>query len=139
MDEPISPVSLAIASGATFVAREYAAHIPQLAELIAKANQHKGFALIDVLQPCVTWNEEYNHAFYQANTYYLGDDHDKTSEVKAFEKSLEWEEKKIPLGIFYEAAGRASYEMQIPQIKDKTLVATPPTKKDLTEIFKKYT
>lgn len=138
LDEPISPVSLAIASGATFVAREYAAHIPQLAELIVKANEHKGFALIDVLQPCVTWNEQYDHAFYQENTYYLGVDHDKTNEVKAFEKSLEWGEKKIPLGIFYEVE-RPSYEMQIPQIADKTLVATPPTKKDLAEIFKKYT
>jgi 2-oxoglutarate ferredoxin oxidoreductase subunit beta len=138
LDEPISPATLAIASGATFVAREYASHIPQLAELIAKANAHKGIAIVDVLQPCVTWNDEYDHNYYQQNTYYLGEDHDKTNQTKAFEKSLEWGEKKIPLGIFYQVE-RPSYEEQIVQIKDKPLVETPVTKKDLSEIFQKYT
>jgi len=138
IDEPISPVTLAIASGATFVAREYASHIPQLAELFAKANDHKGTAIIDVLQPCVTWNDLYDHNYYQQNTYYLPEDHDKTSLTAAFEKSLEWGEKKIPLGIFYQVE-RPSYEDQIPQIKEKTLVEVPTAKKDLSEVFQKYT
>jgi 2-oxoglutarate ferredoxin oxidoreductase subunit beta len=137
LDEPISPVTLAIASGATFVAREYASHIPQLAELIAKANDHKGIAIIDVLQPCVSFNDLYTHDFYQQNTYYLKD-HDATSETKAFEKSLEWGEKKIPLGIFYQVE-RPSYEDQIPQISEKALVEIPVAKKDLSELFQKYT
>lgn len=137
LDEPISPVTLAIASGATFVAREYASHIPQLAELIAKANDHKGTAIIDILQPCVSFNDMYTHEFYQKNTYYLPEDYDKTNQVKAFEKSLEWGEKQIPLGIFYQVE-RPSYEDQIPQIAEKTLVDSQPTKKDLSEIFKKY-
>jgi 2-oxoglutarate ferredoxin oxidoreductase subunit beta len=138
LDEPISPVTLAIASGATFVAREYASHIPQLAELFAKANDHKGIAIIDVLQPCVTWNDLYDHNYYQANTYSLPESHDKTNITAAFEKSLEWGEKKIPLGIFYQVE-RPSYEDQIPQIAEKTLAETPPTKKDLSEVFRKYT
>ncbi|MDP2585797.1 MAG: thiamine pyrophosphate-dependent enzyme, partial [Candidatus Levybacteria bacterium] len=75
IDEPISPVTLAIASGATFVAREYASHIPQLSKLIAKANDHNGTAIIDVLQPCLTYNDLYTHEFYQANTYYLPEDY----------------------------------------------------------------
>lgn len=137
LDEPISPVSLAIASGATFVAREYASHIPQLSELIAKANDHKGIAIIDVLQPCVSFNELYTHEFYQQNTYYLPEDYDRTNQAKAFEKSLEWGEKQIPLGIFYQVE-RPSYEDQIPQIAEKTLVDNSPTKKDLSKIFKKY-
>jgi 2-oxoglutarate ferredoxin oxidoreductase subunit beta len=137
IDEPISPVTLAIASGATFVAREYASHIPQLSELIAKANNHKGIAIIDVLQPCISYNDLYTNEFYQKNTYYLPEDYDKTNQPKAFEKSLEWGEKKIPLGIFYQVE-KPSYEDQIPQIAEKTLVDNPPTKKDLTEVFKKY-
>jgi 2-oxoglutarate/2-oxoacid ferredoxin oxidoreductase subunit beta len=137
LDEPLSPISLAIASGATFVAREYAAHIPQLTDLIIKANEHKGISIIDILQPCVTWNDDYTHAYYQANTYYLGEDHDKTNQTKAFEKSLEWGEKKIPLGIFYQS-DRPSHEAQIPQIAGKALVENPVTKRDLSEVFKKY-
>lgn len=137
LDEPINPISLAIASGATFVAREYAAHIPQLTDLIVKANEHVGISIIDVLQPCVTWNEEYTHDFYQKNTYYLDETHDKTNAVKAFEKSLEWGEKKIPLGIFYEI-NKPSYEEQIPQIAGKALIETPVTKRDLSEVLQKY-
>ena len=137
LDEPISPVSLAIASGATFVAREYASHIQQLSELIAKANDHKGIAIIDVLQPCVSFNELYTHDFYQKNTYYLPENYDKTNQAKAFEKSLEWGEKKIPLGIFYQVE-RPPYEDQIVQIAEKSLVEDLPAKKDLSEVFKKY-
>jgi 2-oxoglutarate ferredoxin oxidoreductase subunit beta len=144
LDEPISPVTLAIASGATFVAREYASHIPQLSELIGKANDHKGTAIIDILQPCVSFNELYTHDFYQKNTYYLPQNYDATNQTKAFEKSLEWAapdggrgEKKIPLGIFYQVQ-RPSYEDQIVQISGKPLADTPPIKKDLSEVFKKY-
>jgi len=138
LDEPINPVTLAIASGATFVAREYASHIQQLSELIAKANDHKGTAIIDVLQPCVSFNDLYTHDFYQKNTYYLPENFDRTNQTKAFEKSLEWGEKQIPLGIFYQVE-RPSYEDQILQIVEKPLVENPPTKKDLSEVFKKYT
>jgi len=137
IDEPISPVTLALASGATFVAREYASHIPQLAELFAKANAHKGTAIIDVLQPCITWNDLYDNNYYQANTYNLPETHDKTNLTAAFEKSLEWGEKQIPLGIFYQVE-RPSYEDQIPQIAEKTLVEVPTAKKDLSEVFQKY-
>lgn len=138
LENPINPIILAIASGATFVAREYAAHIPQLTDLIIKANEHKGISIIDVLQPCISFNPEYTHEFYQNNTYYLGEGFDKTNKKQAFEKSLEWGEKQIPLGIFYEVE-EPSYEEQIPQIAQKPLVDNPPTKKDLSEIFKKYT
>jgi 2-oxoglutarate/2-oxoacid ferredoxin oxidoreductase subunit beta len=137
LDEPISPVTLAIASGATFVAREYASHIQQLSELIAKANDHKGIAIIDVLQPCISFNSLYTHDFYQKNTYYLPQNYDATNQNKAFEKSLEWGEKQIPLGILYQVE-RPSYEDQILQIAQKPLASNPPTKKDLSEIFKKY-
>lgn len=138
LDNPINPVTLAIASGATFVAREYAAHIPQLTELIIKANEHKGISILDVLQPCISFNPEYTNEFYQTNTYYLGEGFDKTNKKQAFEKSLEWGEKQIPLGIFYEV-DQPSYEAQIPQIKNQSLISNPPTAKNITEILKKHT
>jgi 2-oxoglutarate ferredoxin oxidoreductase subunit beta len=137
LDNPINPLTLAIASGATFVAREYASHIPQLAELMIKANEHKGFSIIDVLQPCVSFNELYTHEFYQANTYYLDETFDKSNKEQAFQKSLEWGEKKIPLGIFYESQ-LPSYESQIPQISEKSLIETDAVKKDILETLQKY-
>jgi 2-oxoglutarate ferredoxin oxidoreductase subunit beta len=101
-DEPFSPLTLAISAGATFVARAFSSDIPKLADLIAKANAHKGFALIDVLQPCATFNKDYTYQFFQENTYPLEMDHDVTNKILALEKSQEWGLKKIPLGIFYQ-------------------------------------
>jgi len=136
-DYPISPMTLAIASGATFVARGYAGDIVGLTDLIIKANKHDGFALVDILQPCVTFNKEYTHPFFQENTYKLDASYDPTNKAEAIKKSLEWGPKKIALGILYQKK-KPSYESQIPQIKDKPLIELP-TKKDLSELFKKYT
>lgn len=138
IDEAANPLAMAIASGATFVARAYAADIPKLTEIIIQANNHHGFSLVDVLQPCISFNKDYTPQFYQQNTYYLGDDHDKTDKTAAFAKAQEWGEKQIPLGIFYEV-DHLSYEAQVPQIAKQPLVATPPTKRDVGELFKKYT
>jgi 2-oxoglutarate ferredoxin oxidoreductase subunit beta len=137
LDMPLNPLTLAITAGATFVAREYASHINEVKELMIKAAEHKGTALVDILQPCVTFNELYTHEFYQQNTYKLGEDHDKGNKEQAFKKALEWGEKQIPLGIFYEEQ-RPTYEEQINQIKDKPLVDERASKKDIQEIFDRY-
>ena len=136
-DYPISPLTLAIASGATFVARGYAGDIAQLSRLITKANEHKGISVIDVAQPCVTFNKEYTHEFFQKNTYYLDSTYDSTNREAAFKKSLEWGEKKIPLGILYREE-KPSYESQIPQIKERTLVESSMDRRNINDIFKEY-
>jgi len=137
-DEPLYPLALAIASGATFVARVYAGHIPKMTELIIKANEHKGLAVLDVLQPCVTFNKLYTHSYFQQNTYELSSDHDVTNKELAFKKALEWGEKRIALGILYQVS-KPSYESAIPQIKDKPLIDQSPVRKNLADLFKKYT
>ncbi|MFC1653843.1 thiamine pyrophosphate-dependent enzyme [Patescibacteria group bacterium] len=136
-DHPVNPLTLAIASGATFVSRVYASHIPQVTDMIIKANQHKGLAIVDILQPCITFNKEYDNNFYQDNTYYLGEDHDPKNKTQAFEKALEWGEKKIPLGIFYQEDS-PSYESQIPQIRQTTQDAIKCEKRDITPLFEKF-
>jgi 2-oxoglutarate/2-oxoacid ferredoxin oxidoreductase subunit beta len=137
-DEPLNPLALAIASGATFVARAYAGNIPKLTEIIIKANEHKGISVIDILQPCVTFNKTCTHAFFQENTYYLDESHDVTNKEQAFKKSLEWGEKQIPLGIFYQAE-KASYESQLPQIAEKPLIESSPVRKDISDLLTKFT
>lgn len=138
LDNPISPVTLGISAGATFVAREYAAHIPELAKLIIQANDHDGLSIIDVLQPCVSFNDLYDHAYYQENTYYPGQDYDPTNKKEAFQKSLEWGPKQIAIGVIYKEE-KPSYESQITQIQQKALIENPVVRRDITEILKKYT
>jgi 2-oxoglutarate ferredoxin oxidoreductase subunit beta len=138
LDEPIYPLALAIASGATFVARVYSGDIPKMQEIMIQANKHPGFAVVDILQPCVTFNKVCTHELYQSDTYYLGDEHDITDRFAAFEKALEWEEKKIPVGIFYKVE-RPTYESQLPQIAEAPLVEHTLDRKNLSDLFRKYT
>jgi 2-oxoglutarate ferredoxin oxidoreductase subunit beta len=137
-DDPISPLTIAIAAGATFVARGFAGDIPQLTDLFIKAAAHKGLALVDVLQPCVTFNKNYSHAFYRENAYYLSPDHDVTNREEAFRLSTEWGPKKIAMGVFYQVE-KPSYEAQVPQIAKMPLVENSPVRKNLEDLFKKYT
>lgn len=136
-DFPVNPLALALASGATFVARGYAGHIPQLTDLMIKANEHQGIAVLDILQPCITWNKNFTPQYYQENIYYLDPNHDPKSKEAAFKKALEWGEKQIPLGIFYQTE-QPTYESQLPQIAEKPLVEGSPVRKDLQDLFKKY-
>ena len=103
-----------------------------------KANAHKGLSIVDILQPCVTFNKEYTHSYFQQNTYQLGPDHDPTNKQQALAKAMEWGDKQIPLGIFYQIE-KPSYESEIPQIKEKPLIETAPERKNLESLFKKYT
>jgi len=134
-DYPISPVTISIATGATFVARGYAGDIPNLTNLIIKANEHKGFSVIDVIQPCVTFNKDFDHKFFLENTYQL-QNHDITNKEEAFKKSLEWGVKQIPLGIFYQVQ-KPSYEETVPQIKEKPLIEISNIRKNLDDLFRK--
>jgi len=136
-DWPLNPLAVAIAAGATFVARAFTGDLEKAKELIIAANNHKGFALVDVMQPCHTFNKVLTHDFYQENTYYLGDDHDVTNKVTAFEKAQEFGEKAVPLGVFYKE-DKPSYESQLPQIEQMPLVAGNPIRKDINELFDGY-
>jgi len=100
-DKPFNPLAIAIASGATFVARAYANDIKELSEIMKQAINHQGFAIVDILQPCVTYGHQ--NEFYEQRKYYLGKEHDKTNKMKALEKAIEWESsEKLALGVFYE-------------------------------------
>jgi len=66
---------------------------------------HKGFALVDILQPCVTFNKKNTYQWYGKMVYKLPADHDAADRVRAFALSLEWEER-IPIGVLY--AGRTA-------------------------------
>jgi len=101
--DPLNPMALAIAANASFVARSYSADTEHLSNIIKKALQHKGFSLVDIFQPCVTYNHINTYQFYQTHLYKLEDDksYDPSNRVAAFQKALEWGDK-IPIGLFYQ-------------------------------------
>lgn len=100
-DEPVNPLALALVSGATFVARGFAGDMVGLSELMSQAITHKGFAVVDVLQPCVTFDKVHTYQWYRQRLYKLSDaGYQPTDKLKAIEKAMEWGDK-IPLGIFY--------------------------------------
>jgi 2-oxoglutarate ferredoxin oxidoreductase subunit beta len=100
---------LALASGGSFIARGFSGDPKQLSTLIEKGIQHKGFALIEVLSPCVTHNKVNTYQWFKKNIYNLDDDsdHNPRDKMKAW-KTLS-NEKKIPLGLIY-VEKRPSYE-----------------------------
>ncbi len=100
--EPLNPLALAIASNASFVARSFAGDVDHLSRMVVMAIQHRGFALVDILQPCVSFNHVNTYEFYRSRVYKLEDEqgYDPSDRVSAFKKALEWGEK-IPTGLFY--------------------------------------
>lgn len=105
LEQPINPIELMLASGATFVARAYATDVSHLKKIIKKAIEHKGFAFIDVLQPCVSFFN--NYQFYNERVYRLEDEnHDLKNYAQALIQAKRWdyssEDKKIPIGVFYQ-------------------------------------
>jgi len=136
-DFPLNPIALAIASGATFVARGYAGDIQGTTSLMIKASEHRGFALLDILQPCVTFNKEMTHTYYRENTYWLDPGHNVTDKSSAFKKALEWGPKQIPLGIFYQV-DQPTYESGLTQIEKFPLIDSNPVRKDVSKLFEEY-
>jgi 2-oxoglutarate ferredoxin oxidoreductase subunit beta len=122
-----NPLALALTAGGTFIARGFAGDAKGLAVLIAQAVQHKGYALVEILQPCVTFNRKNTYDWYRERVYKLEDtDHDPTDRVAAFQKALEWGDR-IPLGVLYQIQLPA-YEEQVAALRDDP-VATRRLKK----------
>jgi 2-oxoglutarate ferredoxin oxidoreductase subunit beta len=123
LEEPVNPLQLSICAGATFVARGFSGNLPHLTDLIGQAIAHKGFAFIDILQPCVTYNKLNTYAYFMQKVYKLGPDYDPTNKMAALQKAEEWVEK-IPIGVIYKTI-RPTYEDGLPMLKDGPLVKQP--------------
>ncbi len=101
MNTPLNPVLLAIASGAGFVARAFSGKKEHLVSVMKQAIQYKGYALVDILQPCVSFNKVNTFAYYNHRVYELGNDYDATDKAAAMQKAMEFGDK-IPIGVLYQ-------------------------------------
>ena len=110
---------MAIALDASFVARAFAGDIEQTKEIIKQAVGHKGFALVDIFQPCVSFNKVNTFQWFKENTYYLKETYSPYDRNEAFKKALE--KDKYPLGVIYINPKKTLFENNLSAYKtDKT-------------------
>jgi 2-oxoglutarate/2-oxoacid ferredoxin oxidoreductase subunit beta len=123
VDAPVNPISLALAAGATFVARGFSAEQKHLTELLKRAIQHKGFSFIDVFSPCVTYNHDNTFQWFRPRVKKLEDNpaYDPTDFQAAVEKSLLWGDE-IPIGLFFERTDIPAAHEAEPVLKPGPLV-----------------
>ena len=136
IEKEVNPLLIALSAGATFVARGFSGDIPYLSNLIAEGIKHRGIALIDVLQPCVTYRKDLPYEPYQKMIYKLETEgHDSTNLEAAMKKSQET--ARWPIGIFYKEE-RPIYTDEIPFIKDSPLVKHDISNVDITKYVEEF-
>ncbi|XOU94722.1 MAG: 2-oxoacid:ferredoxin oxidoreductase subunit beta [Candidatus Kerfeldbacteria bacterium] len=137
LNEPFNPLATAIINGATFVAQGFSGDIAHLTELIKLGIQHKGFALINILQICPTFNKFNTFDWYKERTFHVEDvQHDKNDKDKAIDLVTK-DDEKLPLGVIYQA-DKPTFGEQLPQIEDETLVKQSIENIDISESLENY-
>jgi 2-oxoglutarate/2-oxoacid ferredoxin oxidoreductase subunit beta len=137
IEPPINPLALALAASGTFVARGFSGDLAHLTNLIKMGLQHKGFALIDVFQPCISFNHEQTFEFFKEKVYDLQKQNwDTSNYYEAFKKAWEWGDK-IPMGLFYKTE-RPTYSDELPQDKELPVALQPIDNVDITPLIGKY-
>ena len=125
LSTPFNPLALAIAEGCSFVARSFAGDREHLRRMMVAALNHRGgFALLDILQPCISFNKVNTHRWYRDRVTPVGDSHDPYDRAKALEMAFTWGEN-IPIGIIYRN-DRPSFESQLPALAAVPLCKQPP-------------
>ena len=114
--EPFNPLSVAISLDASFVARAFSGDHEKTKEIFKKAITHKGYSLVDVFQPCVTFNKTNTFKWFKEKTYYLENEHDPYNKIEAFKKATE--KDRLALGIFYINENKKTFEENIGIYKD---------------------
>lgn len=135
---PEKPISIAVASNCSFVARGFSGDKNHLANLIKEAIKNNGFSLIDILQPCITYNKINTFKWYKDRVYKLEEDksYDPFNLKQAFEKSLEWGEK-IPIGIIYRN-NRKSFDESADLVNSTPLVERKTDKSVVEKLYKEF-
>ncbi len=121
-----NPMTIALAGGATFIARAFSGDPKHMSEVIAKGIQHKGFSVIDIFQPCVIYNRVNTYQWYRERLYKLEEEegYDPSDRDAAWTKANEWGDR-IPIGVFYQIEGLPTYEDQVKALEDGPLYKQP--------------
>jgi 2-oxoglutarate/2-oxoacid ferredoxin oxidoreductase subunit beta len=137
INAPFNPIAAAVALGAGFVARAFSGEREHLAEIIAAAVRHSGYALVDILQPCISFNKINTFQWYMHRVYKLDGNYDPSNKADAFAKALEWGER-IPIGIIYKE-DKPAYNDKVAFLKEgKPLVGRTPDLMKVREYIKDF-
>jgi len=136
ISEQFNPLALAVALDCSFAARGFAGDTEHLKGLMKAAINHKGFALIDILQPCVTFNKVNTYDWYKQRAYHVEQDYNPEDRKAAFAKALEWGDR-IPIGLIYRNQ-RPTFEERLPMIVDKPLVRQGFDARKIEETIKEF-
>lgn len=136
IEKPFNPIQTALTAHASFVARGYSNNFKQLKEIIKAAIMHRGFALVDILQPCVTFNKDNDLNWYRDNIAEL-ENHDSSDWQKAFELSSDSKDKLFT-GIYYQNSDVPAYHEKISQLNSGSLVSQWQDEINLESVIEEY-
>ena len=123
---PFNPVTSAIMNGATFVARGFSSDTRHLCMLMKQAVEHKGFSLISVFSPCITFNHDNDVAFFKPRIKRLEDENHDTGDWKsACEKAMLWGDT-IYTGLFLQVKDRPSLDAAEPVLAEGGAISDRP-------------
>jgi 2-oxoglutarate ferredoxin oxidoreductase subunit beta len=127
-EDPLNPIMMALAYRSSFVARAFSGQLKEMAELFVQALRHPGFAFIQVLSPCITFNNTYTH--YREITQPIPEGHDEGDLMAAMElaRSLQ----PLYRGIFYREAGRVPYSQRLARLRENAPEMT------IEDVMQKY-
>ena len=123
IENPINPLALAISAGATFVARGFSGDVKTLTDITVRGIRHKGFSLIDVMSPCVTYNKINTYDWFKQRVYVVDrEGHDPKDLHAAFAKAMEWpnldgKRDRVPTGVIFETDAYPTYEELDPSLR----------------------
>lgn len=133
LEDPVNPSLLALSSKAGFVAQGFSGQMNHLVELFKQAITYKGFALVNVFQPCVTYNHVNTFEFFQKNTYKLDETYNNKDYMGAIQKSQEWGDK-IPLGVLYNVE-RPTYEDGLAYLNKDEILNTDTINRNISALL----
>lgn len=113
-EEPVNPLLLALAAGAGFVAQAFSGRPEHLATVVEYAIRHRGFSLVNIFSPCVTFNPDNTYDWYNKHLVDIAEmpGYDRTDRAKAMQLVLE--KGGLVTGILYEDPDRPSLEEVLP-------------------------
>lgn len=134
ISEPFNPLAVALSLGAGFVARGFSGDAAHTSWLIQEGITYKGFSLIDLLQPCVSFNPTNTHSWYKKRIYDIDDGHHDPGDFgKAMGLAMEGGEK-IPVGIIYQK-NRPGFTDKIACLQKKPLISNSYDRKTIQALL----